>query len=91
MSAVEAARAPLTAPERSLSGWGRVSPSRSLVLRPRDPEDVAEALVAGVRDERFLILPHAEVARHMALKGSDPERWLKGMRRIVRNARASAG
>jgi len=41
-------------------------------------------------DERFLILPHENVAGFMALKGSDPERWLKGMRRIVREARATA-
>jgi NAD(P)-dependent dehydrogenase (short-subunit alcohol dehydrogenase family) len=55
-----------------------------------EPEDVAEAVVAGIRDERFLILPHEEVSRHMALKGADPERWLKGMRRLVSNARADA-
>jgi NAD(P)-dependent dehydrogenase (short-subunit alcohol dehydrogenase family) len=53
-----------------------------------EPEDVAEALVRGIADERLLILPHEEVARHMALKGSDPERWIAGMRRLVRNARA---
>jgi NAD(P)-dependent dehydrogenase (short-subunit alcohol dehydrogenase family) len=55
-----------------------------------EPEDVADAVVAGIRDERFLILPHENVAGFMALKGSDPERWLKGMRRIVREARATA-
>lgn len=53
-----------------------------------EPEDVAEAVVQGMRDERFLILPHEEVASHLALKGSDPERWLAGMRKIVRQARA---
>lgn len=53
-----------------------------------EPEDVAEAVVQGMRDERFLILPHEEVASHLALKGSDPERWLAGMRKIVRHARA---
>jgi NAD(P)-dependent dehydrogenase (short-subunit alcohol dehydrogenase family) len=56
-----------------------------------EPEDVAEAVVAGIADERLLILPHEEVARHMALKGSDPGRWIAGMRRLVRNARAGAG
>ncbi len=56
-----------------------------------EPEDVAEAVVAGIREERFLILPHAEVARFMAHKGSDPERWLSGMRRLVRNARSPSG
>jgi NAD(P)-dependent dehydrogenase (short-subunit alcohol dehydrogenase family) len=52
-----------------------------------EPSEVAEAVVAGIREERFLILPHPAVAGHMALKGSDPERWLRGMRRLVRGAR----
>jgi NAD(P)-dependent dehydrogenase (short-subunit alcohol dehydrogenase family) len=52
-----------------------------------DPEDVAEAVVAGIREERFLILPHEEVATFMAVKATDPERWLAGMRRIAREAR----
>jgi NAD(P)-dependent dehydrogenase (short-subunit alcohol dehydrogenase family) len=55
-----------------------------------EPEDVADAVVAGMREERMLILPHENVAGFMALKGSDHERWLKGMRRLVRNARAPA-
>jgi NAD(P)-dependent dehydrogenase (short-subunit alcohol dehydrogenase family) len=53
-----------------------------------EPEDVAEAVVAGIRAEQFLILPHEAVARHLAVKATQPERWLKGMRRIVRDARA---
>jgi NAD(P)-dependent dehydrogenase (short-subunit alcohol dehydrogenase family) len=52
-----------------------------------EPADVAEAVVAGIRDERFLILPHPQVAKYMAFKGSDNERWLAGMRRMVRGAR----
>jgi NAD(P)-dependent dehydrogenase (short-subunit alcohol dehydrogenase family) len=52
-----------------------------------EPEDVAAAVVAGVREERFLILPHEDVAKHMALKGAQPERWLSGMRRLVHDAR----
>jgi hypothetical protein len=55
-----------------------------------DPEDVAQAVVEGIRDERFLILPHPEVAKFLALKATDPERWLAGMRRIVRRAREGA-
>jgi NAD(P)-dependent dehydrogenase (short-subunit alcohol dehydrogenase family) len=53
-----------------------------------EPADVAEVVVAGIRDERFLILPHEDVAKHLALKGAQPERWLSGMRRLVRQARA---
>jgi len=49
-----------------------------------EPEEVAEIVMAGLRDERFLILPHPQVGRYLAIKGADPERWLAGMRRIVR-------
>jgi NAD(P)-dependent dehydrogenase (short-subunit alcohol dehydrogenase family) len=55
-----------------------------------EPEDVADAVMAGIREERLLILPHENVAGFLALKGSDPERWLKGMRRLVRDARAQS-
>jgi NAD(P)-dependent dehydrogenase (short-subunit alcohol dehydrogenase family) len=54
-----------------------------------EPEDVADAVVAGIGAERLLILPHENVAGFLALKGSDPERWLRGMRRIVREARGT--
>jgi NAD(P)-dependent dehydrogenase (short-subunit alcohol dehydrogenase family) len=53
-----------------------------------EPEDVADAVVAGIEQERLLILPHENVSRFLALKGSDPARWLTGMRRLVREARA---
>ncbi|HEX4563380.1 MAG TPA: SDR family oxidoreductase [Solirubrobacteraceae bacterium] len=53
-----------------------------------EPQDVAETVVAGINEERFLILPHPEVATHMERKASDPDRWIAGMRRLVRNARA---
>ena len=56
-----------------------------------EPEDVADALIAGIREERFLILPHENVATFMARKGTDPERWLNGMRRLVREARTGHG
>jgi NAD(P)-dependent dehydrogenase (short-subunit alcohol dehydrogenase family) len=53
-----------------------------------EPEAVADAVVRGLAAEQFLILPHEDVAHHLALKGAQPERWLNGMRRIVRQARA---
>jgi NAD(P)-dependent dehydrogenase (short-subunit alcohol dehydrogenase family) len=52
-----------------------------------EPGDVAEAVLAGIAEERFLILPHAEVARFMAVKGAQPERWLEGMRGLLAAAR----
>jgi NAD(P)-dependent dehydrogenase (short-subunit alcohol dehydrogenase family) len=56
-----------------------------------DPDEVAAAVVEGIRDERFLILPHPEVARYLAVKGAHPERWLAGMRELLREAREAAG
>jgi NAD(P)-dependent dehydrogenase (short-subunit alcohol dehydrogenase family) len=50
-----------------------------------EPGEVADAAVDAIREERFFILPHPEVADFMALKGGNPERWLAGMRKIVRN------
>ncbi len=55
-----------------------------------EPEDVADAVVAGINVERFLILPHENVVEFMARKGSDPERWIRGMRRLVRDARSAS-
>jgi NAD(P)-dependent dehydrogenase (short-subunit alcohol dehydrogenase family) len=55
-----------------------------------EPEDVATAVLEGVADERFLILPHADVAKYMAFKGAQPERWLAAMRQLLREARADA-
>jgi NAD(P)-dependent dehydrogenase (short-subunit alcohol dehydrogenase family) len=49
-----------------------------------EPEQVADVVVEAIRDERFLILPHPEVAKYMAVKGTEPERWLEGMRRLRR-------
>ena len=48
------------------------------------PEVVADAVVAGMRDERCLILPHPEVATYLERKAIDHERWLRGMRRVRR-------
>ena len=40
---------------------------------------VAEAVVRGLGEERFLILPHPEVAKYWARKAADPDRWLATM------------
>jgi NAD(P)-dependent dehydrogenase (short-subunit alcohol dehydrogenase family) len=47
-----------------------------------EPGDVAGDVVAAMREERFLILPHPEVLKFMQNKTSDYERWLAGMRRL---------
>ena len=50
-----------------------------------DPEVVADAVVKGIADERFLILPHPEVAEYFRRKAEDYDRWLRGMRRLRHN------
>ena len=49
-----------------------------------EPEEVAEAVVEGLRADRFLILPHPEVAGYEQRRAGDRERWLAGMRRMQR-------
>lgn len=44
-------------------------------------EAVAQITLEGIEEERFLILPHPEVADYIKQKGSDPERWITGMQR----------
>ncbi len=56
-----------------------------------EPEDVAEAVVEGLRDERFLILPHPEVHDYEVGKATDRDRWLAGMRKLQRRVRAGRG
>jgi NAD(P)-dependent dehydrogenase (short-subunit alcohol dehydrogenase family) len=51
------------------------------------PEEVAEAVIAGLAEERFLILPHPEVAGYVRRKAEDPDGWLASMRRMVRRLR----
>ncbi len=55
------------------------------------PEAVADAAVAGMRDERFLILPHPEVATYFGRKAADYDRWIRGMRRLDAKVRAARG
>jgi len=56
-----------------------------------DPASVADAVVKGIADERFLILPHPEVAEFFRRKAGDYDRWLRGMRRLRSKVLASAG
>ncbi|MDT0389897.1 SDR family oxidoreductase [Streptomyces sp. DSM 41921] len=55
-----------------------------LVLQPTaiEPEDVADALFQGIADDRFLILPHPEVAAYYQARAGEPDRWLSGMNRL---------
>lgn len=45
------------------------------------PEDVATTVIEALREERFHVLPHADVAEYVKRKGADVDRWIGGMQR----------
>ena len=47
-----------------------------------EPEQAADAVIEALREERFLVLPHPEVAEYIRRKTTDYDRWLHGMRRL---------
>ncbi len=55
-----------------------------LVLKPNaiEPSAVADALFRGIEEDRFLILPHPEVAGYYQARAADPDRWLTSMNHI---------
>jgi NAD(P)-dependent dehydrogenase (short-subunit alcohol dehydrogenase family) len=46
--------------------------------------EAADIVLAGIRDERFLILTHEQVADYWSRKHADYDRWLGGMRKLRR-------
>ena len=64
--------------------WSSGAAGRAL-MEPTavDPEQVADDLLEAMAAERFLVLPHPEVAQMYANRAADPDRWLAGMRRLA--------
>lgn len=54
-----------------------------------EPEAVADACIDALLDERFLVLPHENVAAYRRNKVEDYDRWIAGMAKL--NARFAAG
>ncbi len=44
--------------------------------------EVMDELVKTMRDERFLVLPHAKVLDYLRGKGADYDRWIGGMQKL---------
>lgn len=47
-----------------------------------EPSELADAVIEGLAEERFVILPHPEVADYMKRKTADYDRWIGGMNRL---------
>jgi NAD(P)-dependent dehydrogenase (short-subunit alcohol dehydrogenase family) len=56
-----------------------------LTANALEPDAVAEIVLQGLLEERFLILPHPEVGEYFRRKADDYDRWLNGMRRLRAN------
>lgn len=69
-----------------------ISPVADAILRDSaiTPDAVADAVIAGIADGGFLILPHPEVAGMYERRASSTDRWLRGMNKLQRKL-ADAG
>jgi NAD(P)-dependent dehydrogenase (short-subunit alcohol dehydrogenase family) len=68
-----------------LEKWREEDPSSRVAAASGDtitPDEAAEALVAGIAADTFLILSHPELRTYQERKVSDPGRWLGGMQRF---------
>jgi NAD(P)-dependent dehydrogenase (short-subunit alcohol dehydrogenase family) len=54
-----------------------------------EPGQVAEDVLRGIADGRFLILPHPEVADYYAVRATQNDRWLAGMNKLQRKVEQS--
>lgn len=52
-------------------------------------QEVAEKTLQAIRDERFLVLPHASVETYMRNKTADYDRWIGGMAKLQRMYKAA--
>jgi NAD(P)-dependent dehydrogenase (short-subunit alcohol dehydrogenase family) len=66
----------------ALAGGETIARSGSVL----EAEQVADAVVAGLESERFLILPQPEVAKFFQNKAGDHERWLSSMRKLRKSS-----
>ena len=47
-------------------------------------EYVADCILAGIQEGRFLVIPHPQVRTYVQRKAEDHDRWIEGMRRFRR-------
>lgn len=55
------------------------------------PDEVADAVIDGLAQERFLILPHPQVSDYMRRKAADYDRWIGGMAKLQHAMRETGG
>ena len=77
----QAIRTPMTTPPPGEKG-GSIAASAASGDGMMEPEELAEIVVEGLAEERFIILTHPEVLEYMRRKTKDYDRWIGGMNRL---------
>lgn len=64
--------------------YEQAGPLKELLARDRvvTPDELADLVWESMHDDRFLVLPHPEVAGYYAQRATDTDAWLAGMRRL---------
>jgi NAD(P)-dependent dehydrogenase (short-subunit alcohol dehydrogenase family) len=68
--------------DRGAGARGNEGPRQASGDGVLEPEELAETVIQALAEERFHVLPHAEVATYNRRKADDVDRWLAGMRRF---------
>ncbi|HMS43623.1 MAG TPA: hypothetical protein PKE69_25570, partial [Pyrinomonadaceae bacterium] len=66
-------------------------PESFLMAEAISVEDCAEAVIIGLESEKFLILPHKEVAEFIVSKVSNYDKWLGWMSKLREKILSEAG
>jgi NAD(P)-dependent dehydrogenase (short-subunit alcohol dehydrogenase family) len=72
-------------------GEGQLGTSQVKALGLIEPEEVADAVVEALAEERFLVLPHPEVLQYFRNKADNYGRWIGGMRKFQRSLSNPSG
>lgn len=65
-----------------LLGYADGAPTDLPNDRVLTPQQVTDTVLQGLRQRRFLILPHPEAAGFFQRRAADMDRWIAGMRRL---------
>lgn len=55
------------------------------------PDAVAQAILKGMVDQNFMILPHAQVAEYIVFKAANPDKWIASMQALQAKVMAKLG
>jgi short-subunit dehydrogenase len=70
----------------NMTRWVKKSPKGGDAMQ--NPDDVADTVVKGLAEDRFLILSHPITQVYMQNKAKDYDSWVNGMRRFYTRLRS---